>query len=84
MSYPDFNMDITNPVKEEFEHMIQQLEDFVGSSPELEKAKDEGPMEWEEAMSKPLILPIRLENGGKIEMVINGATKECCHGMLKL
>lgn len=66
-----------NPVREAWEREMQALKKAFGFVPP--EAKEDGPMEWDEAMEKPLIIPIKLEQGGEIEIKINHENHDAQH-----
>lgn len=55
-----------NPIERAFEREMERIRETFGTTPD-----DAEPMEWEEAMSKPLELPIQLSAGGHIHIKIN-------------
>lgn len=68
---------MTNPVREAWEREMEALKQSFGFVPP--EAKEDGPMEWNEAMKKPLLVPIELEMGGEIEIKINHESHDALH-----
>lgn len=64
-------MDIRNPVEEAFERELAKIRQFFGKGEEYDRIKERGPMPWETAMERPLIVPIELDSGGEMEIRIN-------------
>lgn len=59
-------MKVPNPIKQAFRREMQELRNYFGEVPD-----EAEPMEWEEAMERPLLVPIELDVGGEIEIKIN-------------
>lgn len=66
-----------NPIRKAWEREMQTLKKTFGFVPP--EAEEDSPMEWDEAMEKPLIIPIILEQGGEIEIKINHEKRESLH-----
>lgn len=56
---------------------MQALKEGLGFVPP--NVKKDGAMEWNEAMKKPLLVPIELEMGGEIEIKINHESHDALH-----
>lgn len=59
-------------LRERFERELEVLRDIFGRhSRQVEIAEEDGPMSWDEAMSEPIIFPLKLDVGGEIRIKIN-------------
>lgn len=60
---------MNNPIRKAWEREMELLKKIFGSVPS--EAEEDGPMEWDEAMEKPMVVPVKLDKGGKMEIKIN-------------